>query len=99
MLRLTSPHKYGNMGHVKTTLELPEQSFRKAKAIAASRGITLKAFFSEALEEKLQRTTSDLSDGKPWMQGFGELAHLREETKNILSNIEDEFGQIEPEEI
>lgn len=84
---------------MKTTLELPDQSFRKAKAIAASRGITLKAFFSEALEEKLRRSSAEPSDKKPWMDGFGDLAHLSDETKRVMNEIEEEFGQIEPEDL
>lgn len=37
---------------MKTTLELPDQLFRKAKATAAERGQSLKEFVTEALQDK-----------------------------------------------
>ena len=40
---------------MKTTLELPEALFRKAKATAARHGQTLKQLVQEALAEKLAR--------------------------------------------
>ncbi len=42
---------------MKTTLELPDAMFRQAKALAAARGVTLRRFFTEALEEQLRRYT------------------------------------------
>jgi len=38
---------------VKTTLEIPDSVFRRAKARAAERGIPLRQFVTEAVEEKL----------------------------------------------
>ena len=38
---------------MKTTLEIPDPLFRKAKATAAQQGRTMKEFFTEALVEKL----------------------------------------------
>jgi hypothetical protein len=43
------------MGGVKTTIELPDDLFRNAKATAARRGTALKQFVQEALQEKLER--------------------------------------------
>ena len=40
---------------MKTTIELPDPAIREAKAFAAAQGMTLKQFFTVALEEKLQR--------------------------------------------
>lgn len=40
---------------MKTTIELPDDLFREAKAHAALRGESLKNFVREALEEKLGR--------------------------------------------
>ena len=39
---------------MKTTVDLPESTFRQAKTLAADRGITLKQLFTEALEEKIR---------------------------------------------
>lgn len=40
---------------MKTTLELPESLFHRAKLTALRRHITMKTFFNEALSEKLSR--------------------------------------------
>ena len=87
---------------MKTTIELPDLSFRQAKILAASRGMTLKRFFAEALEEKLRRCASARSNGKeeaPWMAGFGVLADLSNEHRRVLGAIEEEFETLAPEDI
>lgn len=78
---------------MKTTIEIPDPLFRRAKSAAAERGIPLRALVSEALAEKLRgRGGHD----KPWMKAFGKLRSLRKETARINRIIEEEFGQIEP---
>jgi hypothetical protein len=42
------------MGTTKTTLEMSETLFRRAKATAAGRGQTLKQFVTAALEKELR---------------------------------------------
>jgi len=81
---------------VKTTLEIPDQTFRKAKATASSLGIPLRQFVTQAVEEKLAR--GNLPPGRPWLECAGELAHLHEETRRIQKIIDEEFEQIEPED-
>ena len=39
---------------MKTTLEIPDGIFRRAKSVAAERGIPLRALISEALADKLR---------------------------------------------
>lgn len=80
---------------MKTTLEIPDAIFRRAKALAAERGIPFRALVSEAVVDKLQVETGR---GKPWMTAFGRLRHLRRETARINRRIEREFEQIEPED-
>ena len=80
---------------MKTTIEIEDALFRRAKSAAAERGIPLRALVSEALTDKLN---SPARKAKPWMKGFGELRHLHEETMRINRIIEEEFGQIEPED-
>jgi hypothetical protein len=80
---------------MKTTLEIPDPVFRKAKAQAAERGIPLRQFVTEAVQEKL--ATAKPAD-KPWMQAAGKLRHLHNETVRIQRIIDKEFGQIEPED-
>ena len=77
---------------MKTTIEIPDVLYRRAKSAAAERGISLGVFVSEALADKLR-----LHGGhKPWMKTFGKLRGLRKETTRINRIIEEEFGQIEP---
>jgi len=80
---------------MKTTLEIPDPVFRKAKAQAAERGIPLRQFVTEAVQEKL--ATAKPVD-KPWMKAAGKLRHLHNETVRIQRIIDQEFGQIEPED-
>lgn len=81
---------------MKTTLEIPDPVFRRAKAMAASRGIPLRQFVTEAVEDKL-RASSPAAE-KPWLRLAGKLRHLHSETARINQRIEQEFERIEPEE-
>jgi hypothetical protein len=83
---------------VKTTLEIPELLFRKAKATAARQGRTLKQLVQEALSEKIARLDGRSSQQKPWMELAGALKHLHSENRRIERVIETEFENIEPED-
>jgi hypothetical protein len=84
---------------MKTTIEIPDPLFRKAKSKAAERGQTLKELVTEALQEKLATYTINARPGEPeWMAGFGKLRRLRKETARIRARIEDAFEIIEPED-
>ena len=82
---------------MKTTIELPEATFRRAKAFASGRGMTLKRFFTEALEEQLRRCSGDTET--PWMAGFGALSDLSDENRRVLDVIEQEFETLSPEDL
>jgi hypothetical protein len=86
------------MGLVKTTIELPDPLFRRAKAAAAERGRTLKDFFAEALQERLVRVQQAPSKNQLWETSFGALKHLHRETLRIEKIIEDAFETIDEEE-
>ncbi len=83
---------------MKTTLEIPDALFRKAKATAAKEGRTLKELVQEALTEKLARTEGATSQSKPWMVLAGGLKHLHKENLRIDRLIESEFENIEAED-
>lgn len=84
---------------MKTTLEIPDQLFRRAKARAAERGQPLRAFVTEALQEKLSGERARLGGEAPrWMKGFGQLRRLRRETVRIQRVIEQEFEVVEAED-
>ena len=84
---------------MKTTLEIPDQLFRKAKVTAAERGQSLKEFVTEALRDKLLLGSGRARVDEPaWMQGFGKLKRLHKETLRVQSVIDQEFEVIEPED-
>jgi hypothetical protein len=84
---------------MKTTIEIPDVLFRKAKATAASRGQSLKSLVIEALQDKLSTNVLGTSMPEPpWMRGFGKLRHLRNESARIRKEIEETFEVIEPED-
>jgi hypothetical protein len=91
-----------NMGiwvDMKTTIELSDSMFRRAKALAVREGMTLKRLFTEALEWRLDRGRSANGRGTPkWMRAYGALRHLRRERKMIERAIESEFEKVEPED-
>ncbi len=80
---------------MKTTLEIPDAIYRRAKSKAAEQGITLRQFVTEAVAARLQTTPAN--DPKPWMKHFGKLQHLRKETRRINKVIEDASENIDAE--
>jgi hypothetical protein len=78
---------------VKTTLEIPDFLFRRAKSAAAERGIPLRQLVTEAVQEKLKTTSRE----RPWMKHLGKLKHLRKERKQIERRVEEAFERIDPE--
>ena len=84
---------------MKTTIEIPDPLFRKAKSQAAERGQSLKEFVAEALQQKLAAKPGSIRLAEPaWMQGFGKLRRLRKETVRIQAVIDEAFDVIEPED-
>ncbi len=81
---------------MKTTLEIPDAIFRRAKSIAAERGIPLREFVTEAVKDKL--SDRGKATDKPWMAAFGKLRRLHKETARINRTIEEEFEHIDPED-
>ena len=78
---------------MKTTLEIPDFLFRRAKSAAAERGIPLRQLVTEAVQEKLKTTSRD----RPWMKHLGKLKHLHKERKQIDRRVEEAFERIDPE--
>ncbi len=81
---------------MKTTLEIPDPIFRRAKSVAARRGIALRAFVTEAVEEKL--AASSRAQERPWVSLAGGLKHLHKETLRINEIMNREFEKIDPED-
>lgn len=71
---------------MKTTVDLPDLLFRKAKATAAERGISLKNFITEAVETRLTApSTESNSVSKPWMQVLNALPRVSQEVLDEVS--------------
>ena len=83
---------------MKTTVEIPDLLFRRAKAAAAEQGVSLKDFFADAVRRQLQSKSRNQPADKPWMQAFGGLRNLHRETKRVERIIADEFERIDDEE-
>ena len=82
---------------MKTTIELDDRLLRRAKAHAAARGITLRQFFAEAVERRLQAAPA--KGARPaWTEILGELSSLRGETARIGRRIDAEFGDVDAED-
>jgi len=83
---------------MKTTIELPEQLFRRAKAAVARRGMTLKQFFTRAAEQELTRLESNEEEATtPSWHDLLEKptpAELKE-LEQIDRTIKDEFSAID----
>jgi hypothetical protein len=80
---------------MKTTLEIPDPIFRRAKSVAAARGIPLREFVTEAVKDKL--ATESKAGERPWLKHMGKLKHLHKETIRINRRIEEDSEKIDPE--
>jgi hypothetical protein len=82
---------------MKTTLELPDPLLRRAKAMAAARGESLKAFITEALLAHLAAKSGGArTDDEPvWMKSLGGLAHISGEVKRMQREMDSEFGHVD----
>ena len=83
---------------MKTTVELPDPLFRRAKAAALEEGKSLKEFFTEAVSERLRRGPAGEGTPKIWEQAFGGLRNLHKENQRIDKLIESEFETIDEAE-
>jgi len=81
---------------MKTTLEIPDAIFRRAKAKAAEHNIPLRKFVSDAVAEKLAMKSPGRDKAR--MALAGKLRSLHRETARISTLIEREFGGIDPED-
>ncbi len=91
---------------MKTTIEIPDPLFRRAKALAASRGIPLRQLVSDAIADQLdgpRRTAGSRSRGaaqQPAWRGLsGALRGLREETARVSARIEEDAERVDAERV
>lgn len=83
---------------MKTTIDIPDDLFRLAKARASLSGISLRQFVTNTLRAQLEHEGQRAqATDPPWMKGFGALADLGAETARIRDLIEAEFEALEQE--
>jgi len=101
VIPLENGRKYAKVAGVKTTLDIPDELFRRAKATAALEGRSLKDFVTQTLETRLAPLSGERGKAgePPWMRGFGALADLSAETRRINQRIAREFGTLEAEDL
>lgn len=80
---------------MKTTLDLPDDLFRQAKASAALLGESLKDFFTAALRAHLENQAPKTSGTPGWWSVFGQAKP--EEVAEVDRIIAEEFERIEPD--
>lgn len=81
------------MGHMKTTLDIPDTIFRRSKAMAALSGQSLREFVSSALVAHLERKASTTPG---WQEVFGKASP--EAIEDVDRIIAEEFGRVDPED-
>ena len=88
-------HKYGFFLGMKTTLEIPDALFRRAKATAAQQGRTMKEYVTEALTEKLAGKGTE----QGWRSVFGKLtAKGKKAAREVDATIKAaDFNKIDPD--
>lgn len=72
---------------MKTTLEIPDAIFRRAKSAAAERGVPLREFVAQAVRDRLAFEAS--ATERPWVKHMGKLKHLHKETQRINRRMEE----------
>jgi hypothetical protein len=87
---------------MKTTVEIPEKTLKRAKTLAAAKGLSLEQLVAEAIEDKIGRG-EELGKGEPreprWMKLYGAFAKsedMRTDTRSIQKIIDEEFEKIDP---
>lgn len=93
--RVIGPAPFGT-GFPSRAMRKPDALFKRAKSSAAEQGIPLRELITIALAEKLR---VEAVTEKPWLKSFGKLRGLSKETVRVNRLIDEEFGQIEPEDL
>jgi hypothetical protein len=81
---------------MKTTLELPDRLYRQIKARAALRGQTVKAFFLDAVRDKLAAERNSAARETGWRAVFGKAKPS--DVDDVQRILDQEFEQIDPED-
>ena len=80
---------------MKTTLEIPDDLFKRTKATASMRGESLKDFVTEAIQEHLERQMPG-SSRRGWQSVFGQARP--EEVESVDAVVAEELERVNPDE-
>ena len=83
---------------VKTTVEIPDDLFKRAKVLAAQEGLSMKQLITESLQQRVGRHSTETALEPVWKRAFGAMRMYRKENRRIEKIIEQEFEQVEPED-
>lgn len=92
---LQGTRKYGKLGAMKTTLEIPDEVFRRSKAAAAMRGESLKDFVTESLRARLEEKSLESPSVLGWRRVFGKAKP--HEVAEVDAVVTEEFSTIDPD--
>jgi hypothetical protein len=81
---------------MKTTVEVPDKLYRQIKSRAASQGQTIKAFFLDALRDKLAKESNSNGKKSGWRAVFGKAK--KEDVDAVQSAIDEKFSLIDLED-
>jgi hypothetical protein len=81
---------------MKTTIEIADPVYRQVKARAALRGQTVKAFFLEAVRDKLSAERSKRIGPTGWRSVFGKASKTA--VADLQHTLDEEFSRIDPDD-
>ncbi|MBI4028602.1 MAG: hypothetical protein HY360_26680 [Verrucomicrobia bacterium] len=80
---------------MKTTVEIPDELFRHAKARAALAGQSMKGFFVDALRNKIHSVQSKSRTPPGWRSVFGKAP--KGAAAEVQGIVDEEFSRIDAE--
>ena len=84
---------------MKTTVEIPEKTLKRARTLAAAKGLSLEQLVAEAIEDKVGHGEEFGKNEPRWMRLYGAFAKsddMRSDTRSIQKVIDEEFERIDP---
>lgn len=81
---------------MKTTLEIPDELYRRSKSTAALRGETLKEFVNTALEAHLRKVAQPTSENVGWRRVFGRASS--DQVGEVDRFVREEFERVDVDE-
>ena len=69
----------------RTTIEMPDELYKKIKSLALEKDMTLRQFITEALEEKMEREVRESTDSKSIARRSSLSSRLIKVMQNFIS--------------